>query len=133
MKFIKVIKANLSQERIEQIKKDWANELFDLSNNDHYDLKKAIESDIDLDDETVLTEQDFKAITGLSYDEYDNKMLNLHQKQKDDEDIEDLEYDIEDINNILNEGTHTTLAYDLLYDVKHELQAKLDEIKSKYK
>lgn len=133
MKFIKVIKANLSQERIEQIKKDWADELFDLSNNDHYDLKKAIESDVDLDDETVLTEQDFKAITGLSYDEYDNKMLNLHQKQKDDEDIEDLEYDIEDINNLLNEGTHTKLAYDLLYDAKHKLEAKLDEIKSKYK
>lgn len=134
MKFVKLIKAGikkqaaLTDEQVNYLKENYKYTMFDPdSNNDHNELERDMEYEVkmhfDIDDYS-MDENDFKKVTGLSYEQYDQ---NLENKRKEDivDDFEEAKSnDIEKLEDVVDE-----LELSLSYEAIQELIVKLQQLK----
>lgn len=134
MKFIKLIKtsikkqAALTDEQVNYLKENYKYTMFDPdSNEDHYELQNYMEREVkmhfDINDYS-MDENDFKKITGLSYEQYDQ---NLENKRKEDivDDFEEAQNnDIKKLRNIVDD-----LELSWSYDAVNDLITKLQQLK----
>ena len=134
MKFVKLQKASikrqaaLTDEQVNYLKENYKYTMFDPdSNNDHNELERDMEYEVkvhfDIDDYS-MDENDFKKVTGLSYEQYDQ---NLENKRKEDivDDFEEAkDNDIEKLKDVVDE-----LELSWSYDAVQELIVKLQQLK----
>lgn len=134
MKFVKLQKASikkqatLTDEQLNWLKQEYADTMFDpFSDKDHYELNDDMEYEVkmhfDIDDYS-MDENDFKKVTGLSYEQYDQNLENKRKENIIDDFNEAKGNDIEKLEDVVGE-----LELSLSYEAIHELIAKLQQLK----
>lgn len=149
MKFIKLIKASLTEEEINQIKTkfdktNWSDaEIYDPGNgNDNYDtwesLKDTIISDyLTEEQENKIDEKDFEKIIGLTFEQFSKNRDLYEQKHKLENDIEKYHDDYYELKRLTEDGIgKLNFDYefiDTLYSEKNRLETKVNEMKEQIK
>ena len=142
MRFIRLIKANLTEEEINQIKNKfnsykWSDiELYNPDVDDAYEAWERI-TDI-INDDYLTSEQkekvdskDYEKIIGMTFEQFTNNRQNAINKRKIANKIELLKEDLSIINNLIEKLESSKLNFD--YDFQRELYQEKDYLEEQIK